>query len=324
MAKSFKSAIAVTGRIRKMSDGTLVVPPDRCCDTPNARIVDLRPDGIACIPALERLHRKSTVATTSAEHVHDGCVEIVFCRRGELAVESMGSSYPFRPGMVFVSRPDEPHRLSAFPRGMLMYCVLFRVGKRGTSVLGLSPRESDCLRDALLSFPRRLFAGGDDVRQAFQRVFRVYDTEKSRSPWRPMRLRVAVLDLLFAIIDAASASDDRVASDLLENIIAEIRANPVDLFSLDDLVARTHLSSSNLVRQFKRLTGLPPLAFRNACRIEQAKRELADVKRTIGSIALRLGYSSTQNFTTSFRLATGQTPRAWREISRVAFGPPRD
>ena len=83
--------------------------------------------------------------------------------------------------------------------------------------------------------------------------------------------------------------------------------------TLDDLAARTHLSPNHLSRQFKRLTGLPPLAFRNSCRIDQSKRELATTGRTIGSIAIRLGYSSTQNFTTSFRLATGQTPRAWRE-----------
>ena len=294
-------------------NGTLVVPPDKCCDTPNERVIDLRPEGISCIPALEHLKRKNMSTTTSVEHVHDGCVEIVFCQRGKLAFESMGTTYLFRPGMVFISRPDEPHRLSAFPRGMLMYCIMFLVGKRGTSVLGLSPRESDCLRDALLSFPKRLFAGGDDVRLSFQRVFRIYDTEKSGSPWRLMRLRMAILELLFVLIDAASVSDDRTSSGLLANLVAEIRANPVATITLDDLAARTHLSPNHLSRQFKRLTGLPPLAFRNSCRIDQAKRELATTGRTIGSIAIRLGYSSTQNFTTSFRLATGQTPRAWRE-----------
>ena len=312
-SKDVNSTISVTGRIRKMPDGTLVLPPDTCRDTSNERVVNLRADGIACVPALERLHCKSVLVSTSEEHIHDGCVEIVFCQRGELIAESKGASCPFRPGMVFVSRPDEPHRLSLFPRGMSIYAMLFRVGRRGVPVLGLSPRESDGLRDAMRALPRRLFTGGDDVRLAFQRVFRVYDTEKQGTPWRLLRLRVAVLDLLFAVIDAAAASYDPATSNQLESVVAEIRANPAVPFTLDELTTRTRVSSSNLVRQFKQLTGLPPLAFRNSCRIRQAKLELADAKRSIGSIALRLGYSSTQNFATSFRLATGQTPRAWRE-----------
>ena len=309
-----KAAEKAFGRMRKVPDGTLVLPPDMCCETVDERVVDLRSDGIACIPVLERLRRKSMMeASTSAEHVHDGCVEIVFCQRGELTVESMGVTCPFRPGMVFVSRPDEPHRLSAFPRGMSIYSMLFRIGRRGTPVLELSCRESNCLRDALLSLPRRIFAGGDDIRIAFQRVFRVYDSERRGTSWRPLRLRVAVLDLLFAVIDAATVSCDISTSDQLAHVVADIRANPAVPFTLDQLAARTHLSPNHLARRFKQLTGLPPLAFRNLCRIEQAKRELADTGRSIGSIAIRLGYSSTQNFATSFRLATRQTPRAWRE-----------
>ena len=56
----------------------------------------------------------------------------------------MGITYPLHPEMVFVSRPDEPHRLSSFPQGMFIYNILVRIGKRGTSMLGLPSREADC------------------------------------------------------------------------------------------------------------------------------------------------------------------------------------
>ena len=298
--------------LRKMPDGTWVVRPDIPRETSEVRVVDLRHDGIACIPALECVRKKAFKGTTCAEHVHDGCMEIVFCQRGTLVFEGMGITYPFHPGMVFVSRPDEPHRLSSFPQGMFIYNILVRIGKRGTSMLGLPSREADCLRDRLLSLPKRLFFGGDNVRFAFQCLFRAYDEEERNTPWRRLRLKNAVMDLLFAVIDAANTADDHIAANPLADAIAAIRANPAVAFTLDELAARTHLSPHHLVRQFKRFTGLPPLAFRNSCRTEQAKRELANRTRSIGSIAVRLGYSSTQNFATSFRVATGKTPSAWR------------
>ena len=130
--------------LRKMPDGTWVVRPDIPRETSEVRVVDLRHDGIACIPALECVRKKAFKGTTCAEHVHDGCMEIVFCQRGTLVFEGMGITYPFHPGMVFVSRPDEPHRLSSFPQGMFIYNILVRIGKRGTSMLGLPSREADC------------------------------------------------------------------------------------------------------------------------------------------------------------------------------------
>ena len=99
----------------------------------------------------------------------------------------------------------------------------------------------------------------------------------------------------------------------MEQVIAGIRANPVAAFSIDELAARTALSPSSLIVRFKRLAGLPPQAFRNACRIERAKFELGKGCRSITSLALSLGYSSAQNFATQFRLATGKTPSSWRK-----------
>jgi AraC-like DNA-binding protein len=102
----------------------------------------------------------------------------------------------------------------------------------------------------------------------------------------------------------------------VEQAISEIRANPVKEFTIDSLVMRTALSPSNLITRFKRLAGLPPQAFRNACRIERAKRELAEGKKSITAIAISLGYSSAQNFATQFRLATGKTPRGWHATKK--------
>ena len=289
--------------------------PFKYCDTPELRVLDLSKDGIWCVPVLGRTSlSKARLMNFLGEHVHHECIEISYCQRGELAFESMGERYPFRPGMVFVSRPDEPHALCQFPRRMLMYWMFFRIPSKNFPLLSLPQKEARWLAGSLLNVGKRLFHGGDSVRTAFQKLFAAYDTFQRGTPQRAMRLRLAVMELLVALIDASSGSEPAPPSRRVEQVIEDIRANPVASFTIGDLVEKCSMSPSNVIANFKRQTGLPPLAFRNACRIELAKKELArGGRRTIATIAAMLGYSSAQNFATQFRLATKKTPRAWRD-----------
>lgn len=291
--------------------------PFEYCDTPELRVLDLTADGIPCIPVLglTRIGRGGR-PTTSEEHVHEGCIEISYCQRGELVFESEGREFPVQPGCVFVSRPNEPHRLKTYPRGLLMYWFFFRLLHGTHRTLALPEREASWLTDSLHNMPNRLFTGGDRVRIAFQRLFTAYDHEPRPSPQRTLRLRLAVLDLILSVLDASTGGKALPDDDRVKQAIAEIRSNPVKKFSIDELAARISISPSNLILRFKRLAGLPPQAFRNACRIDLAKKELADSSKTVTSIALSLGYSSAQNFATQFRLATGKTPRGWHTTKR--------
>ena len=291
--------------------------PFEYCDTPELRVLDLSPDGIRCIPVLGRTHLRSggyedRTPYSLGEHMHEECVEISFCQRGELMFESMGREYAFKPGMVFVSRPDEPHRLKMFPKGLLMYWLFFRLPSAGAPILSLPQAEAKWLVNAILGMPRRLFRGDDSIRLAFQRIFMAYDEEQAKTPQRTLRLRLAVTDLLMALIDTSENAPERDRISRIEATVDEIRANPAEPVSIDGLVEKLAMSPSHLIREFKRIAGLPPLAFRNSCRIAAAKRELEKGNASIVSIAARLGYSSSQNFATQFRIATGKTPSDWR------------
>ena len=299
--------------------------PFEYCDTPELRVFNLATEGMPCIPVLglTRIGMGGR-PTTTEEHTHEECLEISFCQRGELVFESGGREYLFSPGCVFVSRPNEPHRLKAYPKGLLMYWLFVRIPKREYPFLSMPMRESKWLRTALQEMPHRLFTGGDAVRKAFQRVFDVYDSEPQNTAQRALRLRAGVTDLLLTILDASQGGAAASGDERVERAIEEIRADPVKEFSIDTLAAKTACSPSNLIIRFKRLTGLPPQAFRNACRIERAKRELEKGNRSMLSLALSLGYSSAQNFATQFRLSIGMTPSAWRIAGpKTRFNPVR-
>ena len=79
----------------------------------------------------------------------------------------------------------------------------------------------------------------------------------------------------------------------------------------DSLPVRRHRLDA-----FKRTTGQTPHEFLVTCRIRKAMDILAkDPSVRITSLALDLGFSSSQHFAARFRRETGRTPSAWRENS---------
>ena len=55
-------------------------------DGKERRTLDLRPDGVACLPVLG-LSNFQSARTGTEEHVHPGCVEVSLCVRGNLMFE---------------------------------------------------------------------------------------------------------------------------------------------------------------------------------------------------------------------------------------------
>ena len=280
-------------------------------DTPKRRCVSLEPDGILCLPVLG-FDNFDQPLDFSPLHVHEECLEISLCLRGDLEFELDGQSFPFHPDAVFVSRPDEVHRLKRYPRSMSKYWMLFRIPKGRFPLLGLAPDEARWLRKEMLALPRSFMDVGHRIRRTFQRVFQVYDTMPRKTAERRCLLRNAVLSLFVALIETSKSPERILPMAQLTHIVDEIRECPERDYPVDELAIRAALSPTSLLQRFKRLTGLPPHAFVMACRIEAAKRELERPSNAIAKIADRLGFPSAQHFATSFRRIVGMTPSAWR------------
>lgn len=283
-------------------------------DTSERRVIDLTSDGIPCIPVLGLCNYRR-MRPEPVEHIHPGCLEISFCQRGSLAFESGGKKYPFLPGHIFVSRPDQPHRMLSNPKGLLTYWLFFRIPKKGSPLLGLPHDEAEWLRQQLLCFPRRLFEGNSRIRQGFVRIFQTYDTEPRETPRRRLFLRNMVVDLLLSILNAANSQREGLPNSRLRSVIEEIREHPERTYSINSLAARLALSPSLLISLFKQETGLPPHAFLLDCRIACAKRLLAETTDSIGDIADRLLFASSQHFAAYFKHAAGMTPSQWRHTA---------
>jgi AraC-like DNA-binding protein len=73
-------------------------------------------------------------------------------------------------------------------------------------------------------------------------------------------------------------------------------------------------------RIFRNATGVPPVRFLYALRLQRAKELLIKTERSITDICFDVGYGSLGTFTTRFKAVVGATPKAFRRLSRVLGG----
>ncbi len=284
--------------------------PFEYVDTPERRVLNLEEEGIPCIPALGYSHFKSSKPSVS-EHIHPGCLEVSLCMRGSLIFECGGQALQLLPGNVLLTQPDEWHRLSTNPKGLVMYWLFFRLDPVRRSLLNLPQHESDALRQALLTLPRRLFKASDRLRSGFQRLFKIRD-DFAPGPFRSLATRGAVLDMMLALVEAAQEEPQHPADVRLARLIDAMRRHPEREYPIDALTREAALSESRLITRFKQLTGLPPYTFLLACRLRVAQQRLRETDRPVTEIAQSLGFSSSQHFAMQFKREFGITPSEWR------------
>ena len=278
-------------------------------DGPDWRIVDLRPQGVDCIPLLA-FGNFGAVRPGAELHVHPGCIEVCLCRKGNVRYETDSTVYPVLPGHVFISRPDEPHRRCDNPKGMMLYRFLFKVPKHDGCVLGLSRRESVHVAQTLLRLPFRLFHATARLQAAFVRLFAELDAPKANRLAHHLEMRNAALELLLALIEAPYAphSANGRPSRKIKAIADRISSHPETNYPVATLAEEAALSPFAFTEAFKRLTGLTPHAYLIDQRVRRAADDLAQKRVSISFVAEKWHFSSPQHMAAVFRRVLGRTP----------------
>jgi AraC-like DNA-binding protein len=282
----------------------------RYMDTPERRVLDLRPAGLGEIPMLG-VYSYTHARPDLPVHSHSQGLEICFLHRGNQRFEVLGQTYHLRGGDVFVTFPDEPHSTGGAPSEPgVLYWLNLRLPLADRRLLELPASESESLVRGLLQLPERCFHATRPTRSLFAEILRLYDSPQL--PHRTSRLRCAVIRLLLEIIDGSQRHVSTATSPRMSEIIGLIRDHPQENYSLKELARRVHVSLSHFKRIFKAELGLSPREYILQQKIEAAKRLLGESDAPVTSIALDLGFVSSQYFATVFRRITGDTPTAYR------------
>ncbi|MDD2708184.1 MAG: AraC family transcriptional regulator [Verrucomicrobiae bacterium] len=96
------------------------------------------------------------------------------------------------------------------------------------------------------------------------------------------------------------------ARELIEN-------QPAINWSIPKLAQQCNLSASHLSEKFLKHVGMTPHQYLLICRVERAKEMLRQTNLPITSLALELGFSSSQHFAAVFHRLTGHNARDYRQ-----------
>ena len=87
--------------------------------------------------------------------------------------------------------------------------------------------------------------------------------------------------------------------------------------SLEAMAQQAAMSPHHFLRIFRQLTGIPPVRFLNAIRLEEAKKLLLTTERSVTDICADVGYKSLGTFTTRFTQLVGLSPGQFRTLGRA-------
>jgi AraC family transcriptional regulator len=140
----------------------------------------------------------------------------------------------------------------------------------------------------------------------------------TRALTRPLRTQEYLKQELTAELAPPDGADgkDRPMSETtarcLERTVESMHENLGEPLTVDDLARTAMFSKFHFSRVFQRMTGLSPVRFLSALRIEEAKRLLRTTTLTVADISHQVGYNSVGTFSTRFHSSVGMSPREYR------------
>jgi AraC-like DNA-binding protein len=101
-----------------------------------------------------------------------------------------------------------------------------------------------------------------------------------------------------------------------------MHGDPSRSWSLEELAKACAMSRTTFVVRFKKVAGIPPLAYLLNWRMRLAERALREGKTPLSQLAHSLGYTSESAFSNAFKRARGIAPKRYRDAVQTDPEPP--
>jgi AraC-like DNA-binding protein len=99
--------------------------------------------------------------------------------------------------------------------------------------------------------------------------------------------------------------------------LALIHHRIADPWSAEALAGEVAMSRSAFVDRFKTLVGMPPIRYLTVCRLQAARLQLRETRKTVAQLAHSVGYESEEAFSRAFKREYGVAPARWRDRKAV-------
>jgi AraC-like DNA-binding protein len=100
-------------------------------------------------------------------------------------------------------------------------------------------------------------------------------------------------------------------------VIATMRQQSHQAFSLDQLAEMAYLSRFHFNRVFSTVAGIPPVEFMTALRFDRAKQLLLSTDLSVTEVCFEVGFSSLGTFSSRFTQLVGVSPAEFRRLPEL-------
>jgi AraC-like DNA-binding protein len=241
-------------------------------------------------------------------HAHRG-YEICYLARGSVDWWAEGSIQEVGPGEIYLTRPGERHGgLGAIMHPCELFWLLVSIPKTG-ALPGLSASETRAIKTGLDQIHLRAFPGTAAVGECFGKIIEEHGRPDAHSV---VVARAALHELLATVLRSHQRQQRERPSPMILAAMEWIRSHLAEDFRIEDVATEIGLGISQLHQRFVKEVGFTPADYRMRSRINRAKRMLAEEKHSITTVAMELGFSTSQYFATAFKNQVGLTPRKYR------------
>ncbi len=269
--------------------------------------------GLPEIPEIGRLQIRNAMRPMKME-VHSDQMEFLLLYSGRKRMWVENRRYDMQGGDLLVIFPGERHGAEDViqNRSSLVY-LLMAVPTETFPFCMLEETERHILWERLKSLPSRKFMVSFSVRRELDGLF---DCINSKEPLNSARIRTKLMEFLFQVLDASCAGENQLPPDI-GTVIRYIRERRDEMPSIAQMASLVNLSESRFKQKFKQATGIPPVEFMVREKIGEAKLLLESSGRSITSIAMELGFNSSQHFSVLFKKYVGESPVQYRRHNAV-------
>lgn len=257
--------------------------------------------GVSCLEA-------SFISQHFSPHAHDALV-IAVTEAGGSAYASRGHRGEADPSVLLVFNPTEPHAGHMRGSTYWRYRALYLAEPAVVALLETLGRTT------LPGFTNNAVADPELI-AAFRATHRELDDDGD-----PHLARERLIDACGRLFNrhaaaAVSRAAPRRDRTIVDATLAAIHRRFRERLTVDHLAAAAGLSPFQLIRQFKRVTGMPPHAHLSRARLDAAMR-LLQHDASPADAALASGFYDQSALTHAFKRTFGITPGQYVQALRL-------
>ncbi|MCI9548361.1 MAG: AraC family transcriptional regulator [Oscillospiraceae bacterium] len=276
---------------------------DAPCDTKERKIVTGRQLGI---PGLRMMghHNTSKAIPALTYHYHKDAFEMTFFVQGHVRFRAGDHSYSLTGGDLFVVPPNEPHDTGAVPLSLHQMYWFQLEANDPAHFLFMEKEAAGALLERLRQLPAWVIQLNAD--RATEMLTAVFQYINSTDPFQIRQGAQLLGFFLYWVVESAADVSFRITPDIgrATNYIME---HIQEELSMEELAQTALLSVSRFKQKFKLQLGISPRNFINLRKVEAAKRLLQE-GHSVTQVAMDLGFSSSNYFSSVFRRYTSYSP----------------